>query len=79
MPFVDVIIYSFWYLLDPKVADQVSKELAKDSIVVFDEAHNIGKYRSKDLVSPNHNFIRRRLHRVFEYRSHSSYAGLGGS
>jgi DNA excision repair protein ERCC-2 len=43
MPFVDVVIYSFHYLLDPKVADQVSKELAKDAIVVFDEAHNIGK------------------------------------
>ena len=24
MPFVDVIIYSFHYLLDPKVAEQVS-------------------------------------------------------
>jgi len=42
MPFVDVIIYSFHYLLDPKVADQVSRELSKDAIVVFDEAHNIG-------------------------------------
>jgi len=41
MPFVDVIIYSFHYLLDPKVAEQVSKEMSKDSIVVFDEAHNI--------------------------------------
>ncbi|TFK76448.1 DNA repair helicase [Pluteus cervinus] len=41
MPFVDVIIYSFHYLLDPKVADQVSNELSKDAIVVFDEAHNI--------------------------------------
>ncbi|KAF8447968.1 hypothetical protein L210DRAFT_3610142 [Boletus edulis BED1] len=41
MPFVDVIIYSFHYLIDPKVADQVSKELSKDAIVVFDEAHNI--------------------------------------
>ncbi len=43
MPFVDVIIYSFHYLLDPKVAEQVSKEMSKDAIVVFDEAHNIGK------------------------------------
>ena len=43
MPFVDVIIYSFHYLLDPKVAEQVSKEMSKDSIVVFDEAHNIGE------------------------------------
>jgi DNA excision repair protein ERCC-2 len=42
MPFVDVIIYSYHYLLDPKVAEQVSKEMSKDSIVVFDEAHNIG-------------------------------------
>lgn len=42
MPFVDVVIYSFHYLLDPKVAEQVSKEMSKDAIVVFDEAHNIG-------------------------------------
>lgn len=44
MPFVDIIIYSFHYLLDPKVAEQVSKEMSKDAIVVFDEAHNIGTY-----------------------------------
>ncbi|KAI9610228.1 hypothetical protein KEM48_002661 [Puccinia striiformis f. sp. tritici PST-130] len=37
----DIIIYSFHYLLDPKVATQVSKELLPNSIVVFDEAHNI--------------------------------------
>lgn len=41
IPFVDIIIYSFHYLLDPKVAEQVSKEMSKDAIVVFDEAHNI--------------------------------------
>ncbi|VDB82972.1 unnamed protein product [Peniophora sp. CBMAI 1063] len=41
LPFVDVVIYSFHYLLDPKVAEQVSKDMSKDSIVVFDEAHNI--------------------------------------
>jgi DNA excision repair protein ERCC-2 len=28
--------------LDPKIADIVSKELSKSSVVVFDEAHNIG-------------------------------------
>jgi DNA excision repair protein ERCC-2 len=50
MPFVDVIIYSFHYLLDPKVAEQVSKELSKDAIVVFDEAHNIGKFSFRDGV-----------------------------
>lgn len=41
MGFADVVIYSFHYLLDPKVAEQVSKDLSKDAIVVFDEAHNI--------------------------------------
>jgi DNA excision repair protein ERCC-2 len=44
MPFVDIVIYSFHYMLDPKVAEQVSKEMSKDAIVVFDEAHNIGKF-----------------------------------
>ncbi len=29
------------YLLDPKIANLVSKELEKECIVVFDEAHNI--------------------------------------
>ena len=42
LAFVDIVIYSFHYLLDPKVAEQVSKDMSKDSIVVFDEAHNIG-------------------------------------
>lgn len=36
-----VIVYSYYYLLDPKVAELVSKELPRDAIVVFDEAHNI--------------------------------------
>ena len=41
----DVVVYSYHYLLDPKIADLVSKELARDTIVVFDEAHNIGNNR----------------------------------
>lgn len=41
MPFCNVLIYSYHYLLDPKIAERVSKELSKDCIVVFDEAHNI--------------------------------------
>ncbi|XP_059168670.1 general transcription and DNA repair factor IIH helicase subunit XPD-like [Physella acuta] len=36
-----VIVYSYYYLLDPKIAELVSKELPKSSVVVFDEAHNI--------------------------------------
>ena len=41
MPYCNVIIYSYHYLLDPKIAERVSRELSKDCIVVFDEAHNI--------------------------------------
>jgi DNA excision repair protein ERCC-2 len=41
MSFCNVIIYSYHYLLDPKIAERVSQELSKDCIVVFDEAHNI--------------------------------------
>lgn len=41
MQFCNVIIYSYHYLLDPKIAERVSKELSQDCIVVFDEAHNI--------------------------------------
>nr|CAB3243287.1 TFIIH basal transcription factor complex helicase XPD subunit-like [Phallusia mammillata] len=37
----NIVVYSYHYLLDPKIADLVSKELSKNSIVVFDEAHNI--------------------------------------
>ncbi|CAI9741824.1 general transcription and DNA repair factor IIH helicase subunit XPD-like [Octopus vulgaris] len=37
----NIIIYSYYYLLDPKIAAVVSNELNKSSVVVFDEAHNI--------------------------------------
>lgn len=51
MPFVDIVIYSFHYLLDPKVAEQVSAEMSKESIVVFDEAHNIGSLNRKEVLT----------------------------
>ncbi|KAK3582679.1 hypothetical protein CHS0354_031090 [Potamilus streckersoni] len=37
----NVVVYSYYYLLDPKIAEQVSNGLSKKSVVVFDEAHNI--------------------------------------
>ena len=46
MPFCNVIIYSYHYLLDPKIAEKVFKKLSKDCIVVFDEAHSIGWFSS---------------------------------
>ena len=38
------MVYSYHYLLDPKIAEIVSKEIVRSSVVVFDEAHNIGEY-----------------------------------
>lgn len=37
-----VVVYSYHYLLDPKIAELVSKDLTRKSVIVFDEAHNIG-------------------------------------
>ena len=36
-----IIVYSYYYLLDPKIAGIVSKEIPRNTVVVFDEAHNI--------------------------------------
>ncbi len=41
LSFANVIVYNYQYLLDPKIAGLISKSLARESIVVFDEAHNI--------------------------------------
>lgn len=49
LPIANVVIYSYHYLLDPKVAEMVSKEMAQDSIVVFDEAHNIDNVCTESL------------------------------
>ncbi len=38
----NIVVFNYSYLLDPKVADIVSKDFSKNSVVVFDEAHNIG-------------------------------------
>ncbi len=44
-------------MLDPKIAEMVSKDFPKQSVVVFDEAHNIGKkilvIREQDLNQSN--------------------------
>jgi DNA excision repair protein ERCC-2 len=37
----NIVVYNYQYMLDPKVSGLVSRELEKESIVVFDEAHNI--------------------------------------
>lgn len=51
MQYCNIVIYSYHYLLDPKIAERVSKDFPKDSIVVFDEAHNIDNVCIESLSS----------------------------
>ena len=51
MTYANIVVYSYHYLLDPKIAEVVSKEIPKASIVIFDEAHNIGKLKNFKFVS----------------------------
>lgn len=37
----NVIVYNYSYMLDPKISNIVSAELQQDSIIIFDECHNI--------------------------------------
>ncbi|XP_064622367.1 general transcription and DNA repair factor IIH helicase subunit XPD-like [Lineus longissimus] len=71
----NVVVYSYHYLLDPKIADVVSKELAKTSVVVFDEAHNIDNVcidsmsvtitrRTLDRCSQNIDTLNRSIQRI---------------
>ncbi|KAH9318268.1 hypothetical protein KI387_020037, partial [Taxus chinensis] len=39
--FANIVVYNYQYLLDPKVSGIISREMQKECIVVFDEAHNI--------------------------------------
>ncbi|VDK36502.1 unnamed protein product [Gongylonema pulchrum] len=36
-----IVVYSYHYILDPKIAELVSKNFSRHACVVFDEAHNI--------------------------------------
>lgn len=40
----DCVIYTYNYLIDPKIYGIVSKDLKSDSIIIFDEAHNIDNH-----------------------------------
>ncbi len=37
-----MIVFSYQYVIDPKITELVTKEIQGNSILVFDEAHNIG-------------------------------------
>ncbi|KAK4273124.1 hypothetical protein QN277_021585 [Acacia crassicarpa] len=66
--FANVVVYSYQYLLDPKVASIISKEMQRESVVVFDEAHNIDNVCIEALsVSVRRQTIegaRRNLHKI---------------
>lgn len=40
----DCIIYTYNYLIDPKIYGIVSKDLGENCIIIFDEAHNIDSH-----------------------------------
>ncbi|XP_030073294.1 general transcription and DNA repair factor IIH helicase subunit XPD isoform X2 [Microcaecilia unicolor] len=73
----NIVVYSYHYLLDPKIADLVSKELARKSVVVFDEAHNIDNVcidsmsvnitrRTLDRCQDNVETLQKTIHRIKE-------------
>ncbi len=39
----NIVVFNYSYMLDPKISDLVSKDFPKKSVLVFDEAHNIGE------------------------------------
>ncbi|OAG30001.1 DNA excision repair protein ERCC-2 [Nematocida displodere] len=41
MPLSDCIVYTYNYMIDPKINELVSSGLGSNCVVVFDEAHNI--------------------------------------
>lgn len=47
----DCVIYPYNYLIDPTIYSIVSKDLSKDSFVIFDEAHNIDSHCIESLSS----------------------------
>lgn len=39
----NIVVFNYSYMLDPKISALISKDFPKKSVLVFDEAHNIGK------------------------------------
>lgn len=39
--YANIVVWNYQYLLDPKVSEVVSREMERECVVVFDEAHNI--------------------------------------
>ncbi|PRW60183.1 DNA repair helicase UVH6 [Chlorella sorokiniana] len=39
--YANVVVWNYQYMIDPKVSQMVSREMERECVVVFDEAHNI--------------------------------------
>lgn len=75
--FSNIVVFNYQYMIDPKVSNMVSREMEKECIVVFDEAHNIDnvciealsvnlRQQTLDNASRNLASLRRRIDRVKE-------------
>ena len=75
--FANVVVFNYQYMIDPKVSNLVSRELEKECVVVFDEAHNIDNVciealsvnlRQQTLENAGRNLasLRRRIDRMKE-------------
>jgi len=38
----NIVVYSYQYVIDPRISEIISSSFPPESIIVFDEAHNIG-------------------------------------
>ena len=75
--FANVVVFNYQYMIDPKVSNLVSRELEKECVVVFDEAHNIDnvciealsvnlRQQTLDGAGRNLGALRRRIERMKE-------------
>ncbi len=39
-----ILVHSYAYLLDPKIAQIISRDITRQTVVIFDEAHNFRTY-----------------------------------
>jgi len=75
--FANVVVFNYQYMIDPKVSAMVTREMERESVVVFDEAHNIDnvciealsvnlRQQTLDAAGRNLASIRREIDRVKE-------------
>jgi len=73
LSFANVIVYNYQYLLDPKIAGLISRDLARECVVVFDEVRWTASVVSLFLLSMSGATVR------FMYVSVAGLAALSGS